>query len=148
MLVVRELWDRRSVGVALLRKVDDVVLQRVCDGVILDKRARSVVIRVGNIVAVQRRRHGELIRIRFVVECLVQVEGVAGEDGFASECGGAADLIAVSCCLAAVKDGRIELVVDVVLDVLRSTREDVRRMLIEILVVAKVWRRKIEALHC
>lgn len=146
--VVGELWHRRSVGIAPLRKVDDIVLQSVCDCVILDGWAGSVVVRVWNIVAVQCRWHRKLVRIRFVVECLVQVECVAGEDRFASECSGAADLVAVSCCLAAIEDGRVEFVVDVVQHILLCVREDGCSVRIEFLVVTNVWWCKIKALHC
>jgi len=107
----------RLVRGARLGEVGDVLLQGDGDG-----RAgidwvgvrRAVVVGVSDVGAVQGRRHGEEVGVGGVGVGFVEVEGVAGEDEFRVQGGGARDLVRIGHGLAAVEDGRVEDVGDVV----------------------------------
>ena len=104
----------RGVGVALLRESRDVLLQR--NG---DSRVRhaadwagtgnvGIVESVGDVEAVERGRGGEQVGVGLVLECLVEVEGVAGEAELGDESRGTVDVVGVALGLGAVEDCRVQ----------------------------------------
>jgi hypothetical protein len=63
---------------------------------------------------VKRRRSREKVGVGLVFECLVEVEGVAGEAELGDESGGTVDVVGVALSLGTVEDGRVEGVGEVV----------------------------------
>jgi hypothetical protein len=63
---------------------------------------------------VEGGRSGEQVGVGLVLECLVEVEGVAGEAELSDESGGTVDVVGVALGLGAVEDGRVEGVGEVV----------------------------------
>ena len=110
----------RGVRVTLLRKGCDVLLQRDGDGRVRHAADWAgagnvgVVESVRDIEAVEGGRSGEQVGVGLVLECLVEVEGVAGEAELSDESGGTVDVVGVALGLGAVEDGRVEGVGEVV----------------------------------
>jgi hypothetical protein len=59
-------------------------------------------------------RSGKQVGVGLVLECLVEVEGVAGEAELGDESGGTIDVVGVALGLSAVEDSRIQGVGEVV----------------------------------
>lgn len=104
----------RSVRVTLLREGCDVLLQRNGDGRVghptdrASARDVGVVESVWDVEAVERGRGGEEVCVGLVLECLVEVEGVAGEAELRDESRGTVDVVGVALGLGAVEDGRVQ----------------------------------------
>ena len=98
-----------GVRVALLREGRDVLLQRNGDGRVGHAADRAgagdvgVVESVGDVEAVERGRGGEQVGVGLVLECLVEVEGVAGEAELGNESRGTVDVVGVALGLGAVE---------------------------------------------
>lgn len=103
-----------GVRVALLREGRDVLLQRNGDGWVRHAADWAgacdvgVVESVGHIEAVERGRGGEQVGVGLVLECLVEVEGVAGEAELGNESRGTVDVVGVALGLGAVEDRRVQ----------------------------------------
>ena len=102
------------VRVPAFRKRCDVPLQRLRDRRARDARVWAVVVGVRHVQAVQRRRDGEVVAVGVVAVGFAEVEGVARQHRFGDQGRGAGDLVRVRLGLAAVEDGRVECVGDVV----------------------------------
>lgn len=110
----------RSVRVAFLREGRDVLLQRNSDSRVGHAADRACACNVGvvegvrDVEAVEGRRGGEQVGVGLVFECLVEVEGVAGEAELGDESGGTVDVVGVALSLGAVEYSRVEGVGEVV----------------------------------
>lgn len=102
------------VRVSALRESRDVLLQRNSDsrvGHTADGAGAGdvgVVESVRDVEAVERGRSGEQVGVGLVVECFVEVEGVAGEAELGDDGGDAVEVVGVALGLAAVEDGGVE----------------------------------------
>lgn len=104
----------RGVRVALLCEGRDILLQRNGDGRVRHAADWAgagdvgVVESVRDVKAVERGRGGEQVGVGLVLECLVEVEGVAGEAELGDESRGTVDVVGVALSLGAVEDGRVQ----------------------------------------
>lgn len=104
----------RGVRVALLRESRDVLLQRNGDGRVRHAANRACACDVGvvesvrDVEAVERGRGGEQVGVGLVLECLVEVEGVAGEAELGDQSRGTVDVVGVALGLSAVEDRRVQ----------------------------------------
>lgn len=98
------------------RPMRNILLQRNRNLIAHHTLTRSIIERIRHILPMQRRRDRKIIRIRIIPVRLVQVARVACEHELGAERGGARDLVGVVLRLAAVEDGRVEGLGDIVAD--------------------------------
>jgi hypothetical protein len=115
-----EVRHTRGVWVTFLCEGRDVLLQGNCDSRVRHAADWAgtgnvgVVESVRDVEAMERGRSGEQVGVGLVLECLVEVESVAGEAELGDESGGTVDVVGVALSLGAVEDGRVQGVGQVV----------------------------------